>query len=413
MSGAKPKTPFSSGQPFRRWPQFLLERVDGYEARVRASGGHLFGKPPGEDAILLVSNDYLSLAHHPVIVGPQARSLIDDGNGLLMSSVYIGEDSAQRRFERRLAAFMGAEDGLLSQSGWCANVGLMQAISDPTSPVYLDVLAHMSLWEGVHSAGAAGYPFRHNDAEHLARQIAKSGPGIVVVDAVYSTNGSVAPIREIVEVAERSGSVIVVDESHALGTHGPQGQGLVADLGLSDRVHFRAASLAKAFAGRGGIVVGPRRMIEFIRYAAKPAIFSSTVLPHEIAGFDATLDVIIREDWRRRRLVRNSNYLRQGLNDLGFNLDGSASQIISLEVGSERDTFHLRDLLEAEGVFGSAFTAPATPHRRALVRFSVNCDLTRAELDRVIAACDKVRKPAAYLDWTSSRRLRHARTVAA
>ena len=390
-----------------------MRRVESYESRVRESGGHLFGRPPGPGSVQLVSNDYLSLATHPEIIAAQTESLAEQGNGLLMSSVFVGEGSAQRGLERRLAAFMGTEDGLLGQSGWCTNSGLLQAIADPDTTVYLDVLAHMSLWEGANSAGAPTRPFRHNDPASLERSIQSFGPGIVVADAIYSTNGSIAPLTDIVDIAYGAGCIVVIDESHSLGTHGPQGQGLIVELGLTDKVHFRTASLAKAFAGRGGIAVGPARLIEFIRYEARPAIFSSTVLPHEIVGFDVTLDVVMRDGWRRDRLARNADHLRRGLAELGYNVSDSQSQIISIEVGRERDTFRFRDLLEERGVFGSVFTAPATPKSRSLVRFSVNCDVTREELDRVIAACRDVRDLVDFRDWPSTRRLRDGKTAVA
>ena len=325
-----------------RTPDFLMRRVLGYEARVRESGGHVYGRAPGRGAIEMVSNDYLSLARHPAILRAQADTMLAQGNGILMSPVFIGEDSPQRRLERRIARFMGAEDGLLSQSGWCANVGLVQSIADPTTPVYLDMAAHMSFWEGCRSAGVQPRPFRHNDPASLQRQIAKYGPGVVVVDAVYSTSGSVCPVADMADVAGRHGCILVVDESHALATHGPEGQGLVYGLGLVDRVHFRTASLAKGFAGRGGIVVGPARQVEYLRYEARPAVFSSTVLPHEIVGFETALDVIIAEGWRRAALVRNADHLRHGLLDLGYPVGASQSQIISLEPGPERQTVVLR-----------------------------------------------------------------------
>ena len=394
-------------------PEFLMRRVRGYEARVRESGGHVYGRAPGHGAIEMISNDYLSLARHPAILQAQADAMLEYGNGNLMSPVFIGEDSPQRRLERRLAAFMGAEDGLLSQSGWCANVGLLQSIADPATPVYLDMAAHMSFWEGCRSAGVRPRPFRHNDPASLDHQIAKFGPGVVVVDAVYSTSGSVCPLTDMADVAGRHGCILVVDESHALATHGPEGQGLVYDAGLADRVHFRTASLAKGFAGRGGIVVGPARLVEFLRYEARPAIFSSTVLPHEIVGFGTALDVITAEGWRREALVRNADHLRQGLLDLGYPVGASQSQIISLEPGPERRTFKVRDLLAERGVFGSAFTPPATPKNRTLVRFSVNSALALGELDTVLAVCADIRDQVDYRDWPAYRRNRQSADRAA
>ncbi|UUZ47322.1 aminotransferase class I/II-fold pyridoxal phosphate-dependent enzyme [Massilia sp. B-10] len=165
---------------------------------------------------------------------------------MLMSSVFLQQGSAQHRLEAKLAAFMGAEDGVMAQSGWAANVGLLQTIASPGVPVYLDMMAHASLWEGVQSAQAAAVPFLHNDAAHLARQVAKHGPGVIVVDALYSTNGSIAPLAEVAAIAERSGSILIVDESHSLGTHGPAGGGAGGGAGAE-----RARALSHRLAGQG------------------------------------------------------------------------------------------------------------------------------------------------------------------
>ena len=152
---------------------------------------------------------------------------------MLMSSVFLQEGSRQHRLERKLADFLGSAACVLAQSGWAANVGLLQSLAGPGIPVYLDMQAHASLWEGVQSAQALAVPFLHNDSAHLRRQLERHGPGIIAVDALYSTNGSVAPLLEMVEMAERSGSMLIVDESHSLGTHGPQGAGLVARTGVA------------------------------------------------------------------------------------------------------------------------------------------------------------------------------------
>lgn len=397
-------------------PEFLTRRINWYyRERVQNTwgGGHMLrSKTPGKDAIRLMSNDYLSLAMHPDILQAQANVLLREGNGMLMSATFLMYgDNPQREFERRLAHFMQAEDGVLCQSGYCANTGLLQSIADQTTPVYLDMFAHMSLWEGARSAGATAVSFYHNDPQHLERQILKHGPGIVVVDSVYSSNGSVCPLEEIVGISNARGCVIVVDESHSLGTHGVEGEGLVASLGLASKVHFRTASLAKAFAGRGGFITCSSRFTEYFRLESRPAIFSSNLLPQEVAGFDMTLSIVKQDHWRREKLHANSQYLREGLLDLGYNLQDSASQIISLEAGPEQQTMKLRDALEARGVFGAVFMAPATPKNRSLMRFSLNCDLTNAEIAHLLAVCAAIRDEVGLKDWPSTRRGRNARQV--
>lgn len=389
-------------------PGFLSERVDAYyRERVEGtwSGGHIMkGREPGEDAVLLMSNDYLDLKDHPEIIEAQVQVLREHGRGLLRSDVFRNGEDALRGFERDLAGLLSAEDTVVCQSGWCANTGLIQAIAAKGTPVYLDMFAHASLWEGVASAGATATPFKHNDLGSLDKLMTRHGPGVVAVDAVYSTSGTLCPLEELVEVVERHGGVLVVDESHSLGVFGAQGEGLVAALGLAPRVHFRTASLSKAFAARGGIVAGSARNVEYFRYEARPAIFSSGILPHEAAAFQATLDVVRREDARRQRVLRNADYLRTRLAALDYNVADSECQIISLVAGPEPETLRLRDALEARGVFGAVFCAPATPRNRSLVRFSINAGLERAELDRVASVCAAIREEVGMYEWHSTRR---------
>jgi CAI-1 autoinducer synthase len=392
-------------------PEFLAVRVERYyRERVRNTWGGrhiLHGRQPDRNALHLGSCDYLSLARHPRILAAMADTLARDGNGMLMSGIFLHGESPQLEFETDLACFMQAEAGVLCQSGFCANTGLIQSIASDEVPVYADLLAHMSLWEGIRSAGAPGVMFHHNDPEHLERQILRHGPGVIVVDTVYSTNGSVCPLGDIADIAAARGCVLVADESHSLGTHGPNGEGLVVELGLADRVHFRTASLAKAFASRAGFIACAAPFSEYFKFESLPAIFSSTLLPHEVAGLAATLDVIRTEGWRREKLRENSTYFREGLEGLGYNLNGSRSQIISLESGTEQQTILLRDALEERGIFGSVFCAPATPKNRSMVRFSLHCNLTRDELNRVLRACAEIRLKTGFDQWPSTRRRRN------
>lgn len=389
-------------------PAFLTDLVNHYYTeRVEKSwqGGHIMqGATPEPGDVMLISNDYLSLADHPEITRARMDAIAGDEAGPVMSSVFMHGDTLQARYEQAMADWMGMEHSMLSQSGYMANVGLLQAIATEQTPVYIDMVAHMSLWEGVRSANAPVFPFRHNSARHLRQQISRHGPGIVVIDSVYSTNGDVAPVAQLVNTAHEHGCVMVVDESHSLGTHGPHGAGLVAEHGLHDKVHFVTASLAKAFAGRAGIIACSNRLTEFLKYSSHPAIFSSALLPHEVAALAATLDVIRDADSRRERLHANAAYLRHHLDALGYNVDASQSQIIALEAGPEWQTMRLRDALEARGVFGSVFCAPATATNRSLIRLSVNAMLTGHELDRVIGACADIRNEVDLWNWASTRR---------
>ncbi|MEC5162208.1 MULTISPECIES: alpha-hydroxyketone-type quorum-sensing autoinducer synthase [unclassified Janthinobacterium] len=362
-------------------------------------------QPPQPGAIFLAGNDYLCLGAEPSLLQAQMRSMAANQGELLMSAVYLQSGSPQHRLEQKLAAFMGAEDGVLAQSGWAANVGLLQSIAGPGVPVYLDMQAHASLWEGVQSAQAQPVAFLHNDMGHLQRQVGKHGRGVIVVDALYSTNGSLAPLFELLDIAERSGSIVVVDESHSLGTHGPQGAGLVAQAGLSERVHFRTASLAKAFAGRAGFITCSSRFKGYFLSESRPAIFSSCLLGHELAWFDAALDFIRGADERRAALRRHTLRIRAGLRAQGYNVDDGSEQIIALEAGPEPRTLALRKALERHGIYGAMFCAPATPKNRSLVRLTLNACLSEADIAQLLAACAAIRDETDLGSWSSTRRM--------
>lgn len=369
----------------------------------------LHGKCPGPNAIRLDGNDYLGITGHPQIVQAQVDALRKQQEFVVQSGVFHLNQHPTRALETALAAWVGKDDGFICQSGYSANVGLLQAIADANTPIYLDTLAHASLWEGAHAARAPSFAFRHNDPSHLARVIAKNGPGIVVVDSVYSTTGALCPLVEIVEIAEQGGCMILVDESHSLGTHGPQGAGLCAALGLSERVHFITASLAKAFAGRAGFFTAPAYLRHYIFCTSFPNIFSSSLLPYEIAGLVATLKLIKDSDSARLRLDINTKRLRANLSDLGYPIHQGSQQIIALEAGTEPDTMVLRDKLEERNVFSSMFCAPATSSKRAMMRLTLNAGLMDSELGHVEAVAREIAPLLKPWDWPVARRARSAR----
>ncbi|MFX0578622.1 alpha-hydroxyketone-type quorum-sensing autoinducer synthase [Nocardia nepalensis] len=374
---------------FLRVSAFHTERI------AAAWGGRhlLHGRKPTLGDVVLTSNDYLALAREPHIVGAMCAALQNTGGPVAPSGVFVhGLDHPQIALEMALAEHMRAAAGILCQSGWDANAGLMQSIADPYTPVYVDHIAHMSLWHGAKTAGAPVYSFRHNFPGHLREEIRKHGPGIVAVDSIYSTNGSRSPLTQICDVADETGSVLVVDESHSLGTDGPYGAGMVVALGLVDRVPFRIASLATAFAGRAGFIAANNiDFVDYFKMESDPSVFSATLQPHDIAGLAATLDVIRVDDWRRIRLREVSAIVRRALMALEFDLEGSASHIVALQTGPDKRTMAISDFLEARGVFGSVLCWPATAHERSLIRFALHAGLTDMQVDRLIQVCAEVR----------------------
>lgn len=366
----------------------------------------LHGKPPTANALRLDGNDYLAIGGHADIVRAQVQALRREGRAVVQSGAFQLDGHASHRLATDLARWIGKEHGLLCQSGYAANIGLIQAIADAETPVYVDTMAHASLWQGVHAARATGHAFRHNDAAHLDRMLQRHGPGLVVVDSVYSTSGSLCPLREMVETVERHGAMILVDESHSLGTHGTTGAGLCAALGLTSRVHFITASLAKAFAGRAGFFTMPHELHHYIFSESYPNVFSSCLLPHEVAGLAATLRVVQGAHAQRARLLSHTCRIRSALLALGYPITQGSEQIIGLEAGTEPDARTLRDALEAHDVHGALFCAPATSRNRALLRLTLHAGLTDAQLDQLERAARAVLPLVRPWEWPIARRQR-------
>jgi len=386
---------------------YLSGRIAAWDQRKASWGGPLFHgrRRPGPDDLVLMSNDYLALGGQWAVVSAQMGALLEHGNGLLMSGVLVTETDPIRALEQRMARFLDVPATLLCQSGWAANVGLIQSIAPPRRPVYIDAAAHASLWAGIQAANAVAMPFAHNDCGHLERLIARNGPGLIAFDTLYSVTGDLCPLADLVRVADRTGCDLIADESHTLGVLGPGGAGLVAALGLAGRVAYRTASLAKAFAGRAGLIACPGPVADFLPFHSPGAIFSSTLLPHDIAGLAAALDLIESGDYLRERLSRSAAILRSGLTGLGYNITPSESQIIPLRPGSESMLCRLQTALDERGVFGAPFAYPAVGHNSTALRLSVHAELTEGDLHRILDACAAVRDEAGISEWKSTRRL--------
>lgn len=381
-----------NGRKNKILPSFIEERLDFYIADLIASNDNkkhlVLGKRPSNDAVVMQSNDYLSLSNHKEILQAHGKAILGLNDNVVMSAIFLQDSESKPAFEVQLADYVGMESCLISQSGWAANIGLLQTICTENSPVYIDFFAHMSLWEGIRYAGAKAHPFMHNNIKHLRRQIKRHGAGVIVVDSVYSTIGTIAPLRDIYEIAREFNCTLIVDESHSIGTHGPKGAGLVKALELNDQVDFITLSLAKTFAYRAGAILGPTKLAKTLPFVAYPAIFSSTVLPQELVRLEKTLEVIKGADARRAKLFNNAEVIASGLRNIGFRIQ-SESQIIALECGSERNTERVRDFLEQRDVFGAVFCRPATGKNNNIIRFSINVDLTASDIDRVLSTCQE------------------------
>lgn len=342
------------------------------------------GVRPREGALLMNSNDYLQLQLHPTVAAAKAEALLQTASTPSGRRNFAPDAPGYHRaFEQRMASLLGAEDAVLTMSGAHAVRGLLETLCGEHTPIYADArswAAGASRGHGLAAAAARVTPFAHNDVHALAR-LAMRQPGVIVVDGVYG-HGGVADLAGVCDVAEATRSVLVVDETHSFGC-AAGGLGACEEAGVGDRVHFRALGLSKAFASRGGIVVGPARALEALRFVDRGLIFSTAPLEHEVVGYDATLDVLLSADGAARRsaLHATHHHLREGLLALGYADDivRSERQILAVVTGDAARTTALRDFAARRGVFGAVFLPPAAREGRSYIRFSVHAGMGAAE----------------------------------
>ncbi len=367
----------------------LQDRLDeleelGLSRRMRMISGPqgprvvLDGKP----VLLLCSSNYLGLADHPRVREAAADAAMRWGVGAGSSRLVAGTMTLHRRLEERLAEFHGTEAALLFGSGYLANAGVIPALSGRGQVVFSDALNHPSIIDGCRLAGAEVFVYEHADADHLAwglRQHAGRG-ALVITEGIFSMDGDIAGLEEIVEQAQRHRVRILVDEAHAIGAFGPQGRGAVAEAGLEDDVDVIVGTLGKALGSYGAYVACERVTARLLVNTAPAFAFSTAPPPPSVAGAMAALELLVEQPRRIEKLMANSGVLRDELAREGFDVAGSSTQIIPLVVGDAADAVAMADAALEQGVLAQAIRSPATPDGAARLRLSVMASHTRSEL---------------------------------
>jgi CAI-1 autoinducer synthase len=370
-------------------PEWISSGVDEYCRDIdKVAKPYPFRHPENlEDYICLHENDYLRLSSRPEVVEAKTRS-IAQGNQFLASTLFGGGRGLEENhaFRALLAEATQAEDALLASSGWAANVGLVESIAKNGTPIYLDHRAHASLWDGARLSSGKPIMVRHNDPDYLERRIKRDGAGIVCIESFYSNTGSVADVAAYVDICERTGSVLVLDEAHSLAMIGPGAGGLAVEAGVAERVHFRTASFSKGLGGHGGCIVASRQLVWFLTHRAHSILFSSSVLSCDSAAHSTALSIARAEPNLGAHTLEMAVQLRQELSQFGIDTGTSACQVVPIEFPSEQQACRFYQLLCDRGVLTSVFIQPAMPVGIGMVRFSTHSDLRPDEVVRVAAA---------------------------
>jgi len=336
----------------------------------------------GKPVLLLCSNNYLGLADHPRVREAAADAAMRWGVGAGASRLVSGTMTVHRRLEDRLAAFEGTEAALLFGSGYLANLGVVSALAREGSVVFSDELNHASIVDGCRLARAETFVFRHADVEHLAWGLRNAGgrSALIVTDSVFSMDGDVAPLEDIVRVARRHRVRLVVDEAHGTGCLGPGGRGAVHEAGVEDDVDVVIGTLGKALGAYGAYAACDQALAQLLVNTARPFIFSTAPPPPVAAGALAALELVAAEPRRAERLQANAAALRDELAREGFDVSGSASQIVPLVVGDAHQAVRMCELALEEGVFAQAIRPPTVPDGTSRLRLAVMASHSREEL---------------------------------
>ena len=365
-----------------------LERL-GLDRRLRLISGPqgptvlLDGKP----VLLLCSNNYLGLADHPRVREAAAEAAMRWGVGAGASRLVSGTMTIHRRLEERLAAFEKSEACLLFGSGYLANVGVIDALAGPDDTIFSDELNHASIIDGCRLSRAEVVVYRHADVEHLDWSLhrhggrrAGRGGRLIVTDSVFSMDGEVAPLEEIVELAHLHGARTVVDEAHATGALGPDGRGAIAEAELEGEVDVLVGTLGKALGSYGAYVCADAEMVRYLINTARPLIFSTAPPPPAVAGALAALELMRERPHRVERLSSNARTLRRSLAGEGFRVDEDGMHIVPLVVGDERVAMRLCQAAIERGVFAQAIRPPTVAAGTSRLRLTAMASHTAEEL---------------------------------
>ena len=353
----------------------------------------------GEPRIMLGSNNYMGLTNHPEVKEAAAQAVHDYGTGCTGSRFLNGTLDIHVDLEEALAEWLGKEAALVFSTGFMVNQGVISSLVTREDVVFSDRLNHASIVEGCRLAMGDTMKFKHNDMEDLERQLEAAGDKgkLIVADGVFSAEGTVADIGALLELAETYEARVMIDEAHSLGVYGSEGRGVSEDQGHLDDVDLIMGTFSKSFGGVGGFVAGPLEVIMWIKHKARPMIFSASLPPASVATARKALDLIRAGDDLRERLWVNSNRMRDGLKELGYDTMGSTSQIIPLHIGDDMTCLKFWKSLYDAGVFTNAFIQPATPPGEALIRTSYMPTHTEEMLDSALELMGEVGRQTGVL----------------
>jgi 8-amino-7-oxononanoate synthase len=348
------------------------------------------GTVEGRHTILAGTNNYLGLTFDPACIEAGRKAIEEQGTGTTGSRMANGSFAAHTALERELADFFQMPYGMVFSTGYAANLGTLTALLKPGDTVLLDADAHASLYDGCQMSGADVFRFRHNDVSSLEKRLQRLGDRtkdcLVITEGLYSVIGDCAPLVEIVELKNRYGAYLMVDEAHSLGVYGERGCGVAEVQGVMDEVDFIVGTFSKSLGAMGGFCVSPHAELELVRYVSRPFIFTASSSPSIIASTREALRQIKARPELRETLWRNANHLYEGLKNQGFEVGPEISPVVAVRLGKKEVALPFWNRLLESGVYTNLMMPPASPDRHSYIRCSVSAAHSEEQVESVINA---------------------------
>ncbi len=364
----------------------LLKR----ERIIGSAQGAVVRLADGREMINLCANNYLGLANHPEVLEAARAGLDRFGYGVASVRFICGTQSVHRELEQRLSAYLSMEDTILYSSCFDANGGLFETLLDEQDAIISDALNHASIIDGIRLCKARRLRYANNDLDELETALQDSQNArvrMIATDGVFSMDGSVARLKEICDLADRYGALVMVDDSHATGFIGASGRGSHELRGVIGRIDILTGTLGKALGGAsGGYVAARREIVGWLRQRSRPYLFSNSIAPPVASATIKVLDLLEGSTDLRERLHANARYFRGQMQAIGFNLIAGEHPIIPVMLGEAPLAVKLAERVQAQGVYVVAFAFPVVPHGKARIRTQMSAAHTREQLDKVIQA---------------------------
>ncbi|MBN2465160.1 pyridoxal phosphate-dependent aminotransferase family protein [candidate division WOR-3 bacterium] len=346
----------------------------------------------GRELLMMGSNNYLGLTTHPKVKEAAIEAVRKYGTGCTGSRLGNGTLDIHVELEEKLAAFYKKDDCVVFSTGYSANLGAISALIKRGDMVVADKLDHASIMDGCQMSYGTVKRFVHNDMHSLSHVLTDhhGGGKLVAVDGVFSVEGDLAPLDQMVPIAKRHGARLLVDEAHAVGVMGRHGRGTAEHFGVEADVDLIMGTFSKTFASIGGYLVGDADVMTFIRHQARPALFSAAIPPAATATVLESLRVLQTEPERRKHLWKNAHRMSAGLRGMGYNLGTSVTPIMPIHVGDDVRTMTFWTALYDDGIFTNAFVPPGVPPNRSLIRTAVIATHTDADIDEALEKFERV-----------------------